>query len=127
VTNDGDVMTCDRIHAIYGNVHSEPLADIHERMYKQFIQHKSFCLLETCKDQWLENNRRAGRDYSVDLLGSTEDPFNVFEGTPLMENSVKGSTIAQQVHEARRRDSDKPTESAPLPTSNGGPRQPTAN
>jgi MoaA/NifB/PqqE/SkfB family radical SAM enzyme len=128
VTNDGDVMTCDRIHAIYGNIHDEPLAPIHKRMYKQFIQHKSFCLLETCKDQWLENNRRSGRDYSVDLLGTTEDPFNVFEGTRLMENSVKGSTMAQEMHEARKRgDPDAEAETPSSPTSNGGPRQPAVS
>jgi len=101
VTNDGDVMTCDRIHAIYGNVHQEPLAAIHKRMYAQFIQHKSFCLLETCDKQWDENNRRAGKNYSKELLGSNVDPFNVFEGTPLMANSVPGSTLAQQMHKAR--------------------------
>lgn len=119
VTNDGDVMTCDRIHAIYGNVHQEPLAPIHKRMYEQFIKHKSFCLLETCKDQWQENNRKAGRDYSLDLLGTTADPFNVFEGTPLMETSVKGSTIAQEMHAARRqaRDTDATVRPAGEPAS----------
>jgi len=101
VTNDGDVMTCDRIHAIYGNVRDEPLADIHKRMYDQFIKHKSFCLLETCPDQWQTNNRNAGRNYSLELLGTREDPFNVFEGTPLMVNTVPGSTLAQQMHAAR--------------------------
>lgn len=102
VTNDGDVMTCDRIHAIYGNVHNEPLAAIHKRMYEQFIKHKSFCLLETCKDQWQENNRQSGRDYSTDLVGTLEDPFNVFEGTSLMDTTREGSTIAKEMHAARR-------------------------
>jgi len=101
VTNDGDVMTCDRIHAIYGNIDQEPLADIHRRMYDRFIRHKSFCLLETCPDQWAENNRKAGRNYSPELLGGRDDPFNVFEGTPLMEGTVAGSTIAQKMHAAR--------------------------
>ena len=101
VTNDGDVMTCDRIHAIYGNVHEEPLADIHKRMYEQFIKHKSFCLLETCPDQWEVNNRMSGHRYSKELVGTREDPFNVFEGTPLMNSSVPGSTLAQQMHKAR--------------------------
>jgi MoaA/NifB/PqqE/SkfB family radical SAM enzyme len=101
VTNDGDVMTCDRIHAIYGNIADEPLADIHKRMYDKFIQHKSFCLLETCPTQWDENNRLAGKDYSKDLIGTNTDPFNVFEGTPLMEGSVEGSTTARQMHKAR--------------------------
>jgi MoaA/NifB/PqqE/SkfB family radical SAM enzyme len=101
VTNDGDVMTCDRIHAIYGNIHDEPLADIHKRMYEKFIRHKSFCLLETCPQQWEENNRRAGKSYSKDLIGTNTDPFNVFEGTPLMEGSVEGSTMARSMHKAR--------------------------
>ena len=102
VTNDGDVMTCDRIHAIYGNVNDEPLAAIHKRMYEQFIKHKSFCLLETCDKQWAENNRKSGRNYSPELLGTRTDPFNVFEGTPLMNGSVEGSTIAKQMHAARK-------------------------
>ncbi len=101
VTNDGDVMTCDRIHAIYGSIHSEPLADIHKRMYAQFIRHKSFCLLETCPEQWAENNRLSGHNYSDSLLGTRSDPFNVFEGTPLMNGSVDGSTTAKQMHKAR--------------------------
>lgn len=101
VTNDGDVMTCDRIHAIYGNVKDEPLAAIHKRMYDKFIRHKSFCLLETDLGQWRENNRRAGRTYSEELVGSSSDPFNVFEGTPLEEGTVEGSTIAKQMHAAR--------------------------
>jgi hypothetical protein len=94
-------MTCDRIHAIYGNIHDEPLADIHKRMYEKFIRHKSFCLLETCPQQWEENNRRAGKSYSKDLIGTNTDPFNVFEGTPLMEGSVEGSTMARSMHKAR--------------------------
>jgi radical SAM protein with 4Fe4S-binding SPASM domain len=101
VTNDGDVMTCDRIHAIFGNIAQEPLADIHKRMYEQFIRHKSFCLLESCEAQWIENNRRSGRNYSLSLLGNPADPFNVFEGTPLMQGSVEGSTTARQMHAAR--------------------------
>ena len=101
VTNDGDVMTCDRIHAIYGNVNDEPLADIHKRMYDQFIKHKSFCLLETCVDQWRINNEKSGHNYSEELLGTNEDPFNVFEGTKLMEGTVEGSTMAKQMHASR--------------------------
>jgi MoaA/NifB/PqqE/SkfB family radical SAM enzyme len=101
VTNDGDVMTCDRIHAIYGNIHSEPLADIHKRMYEQFIQHKSFCLLETCPDQWAENNQRSGNAYSAELLGTRTDPFNVFEGSKLMQGSIEGSTTAKRMHKSR--------------------------
>ena len=67
----------------------------------QFIRHKSFCLLETCPDQWAENNRRSGHNYSPQLLGTREDPFNVFEGTPLMNGSIEGSTTAKQMHKAR--------------------------
>lgn len=121
VTNDGDVMTCDRIHAIYGNVNQEPLADIHKRMYDQFIKHKSFCLLETCTDQWQENNRRAGRNYSTELVGTNEDPFNVFEGTPFMETTREGSTMAKQMHAARKAnqqphvEADEPTPDAQSP------------
>ena len=112
VTNDGDCMTCDRIHATYGNIHTEPLADIHKRMYERFIGHKSFCLLETCTNQWLENNRRSGRNYSTDYVGTKIDPFNVFEGSPFMEGSVEGSSIAKQVHASRV--------AAAQPASNGG-------
>ncbi len=112
VTNDGDVMTCDRIHAIYGNLNEEPLADIHKRMYEQFIKHKSFCLLETCPDQWRENNQRSGHNYSPELLGTRSDPFNVFEGTQLMNGSVEGSTMAKEMHAARvgKTDDDAPAE-----------------
>ena len=101
VTNDGDCMTCDRIHATYGNIHTEPLADIHKRMYDQFIRHKSFCLLETCPDQWAENNKRSGNAYSPELLGTKTDPFNVFEGTKLMQGSIEGSTTAKRMHKSR--------------------------
>lgn len=101
LTNDADVMTCDRIHAIYGNLNDEPLADIHKRMYEQFIQHKSFCLLETCPKQWQENNERSGRNYSAELVGTEQDPFNVFEGTKLMQGSMEGSTMAAEIHAAR--------------------------
>jgi len=101
VTNDGDVMTCDRIHACYGNIHKEPLEQIHKRMYDRFIGHKSFCLLETCDKQWLENNRRSGRNYSTEYLGTKIDPFNVFEGTPFMEGSRPSSGMAEQMHAAR--------------------------
>ncbi len=73
VTNDGDVMTCDRIHASYGNIHQEPLADIHKRMYERFIGHKSFCLLETCTNQWVENNKKAKKDYDPSFIGGEAD------------------------------------------------------
>lgn len=113
VTNDGDVMTCDRIHAIYGNIHQEPLEDIHKRMYDQFIKHKSFCLLETCVDQWRINNEKSGHNYSEELLGTNEDPFNVFEGTKLMEGTVEGSTMAKQMHASRVQANKQAKETAP--------------
>lgn len=54
VTNDGDVMICDRIHDVYGNIYSEPLEKIWKRMVECFnIRKRSFCLLdysEKCKD-----------------------------------------------------------------------------
>jgi MoaA/NifB/PqqE/SkfB family radical SAM enzyme len=45
VTNDGDVMTCDRIHGNFGNINEEPLKDIWMRMYDRFKDVKTFCLL----------------------------------------------------------------------------------
>jgi hypothetical protein len=125
LTNDGDVMTCDRIHAIYGNVKEETLADIHKRMYEKFIAHKSFCLLETCPKQWEENNQRSGRNYSPELLGTTTDPFNVFEGTPLMKGSIEGSTMAKQMHAARVTETP-PDDDATEPTAEEPSQQPTA-
>ncbi len=101
VTNDGDVMTCDRIHAIYGNIADEPLADIHKRMWDKFSKVKAFCLLETCPDQLRKNNEMAGTKYPDKWLGTTTDPFNAFEGTELMEGTVEGSTTAKQMHASR--------------------------
>lgn len=50
VTNDGDVMICDRIHDVYGNIYKEPLAVIWKRMAKQFnTKKRPFCLLEYCR------------------------------------------------------------------------------
>jgi molybdenum cofactor biosynthesis enzyme MoaA len=115
VTNDGDCMTCDRIHACYGNIHKEPLEQIHKRMYDQFIGHKSFCLLETCDKQWLENNKRSGRNYSTEYVGTKIDPFNVFEGTHFMQGSVKSSGLAEEMHAARKTALATP----PVPNGNG--------
>lgn len=50
VTNDGDVMICDRIHDVYGNIYKEPLAVIWKRMAEQFnTKKRPFCLLEYCR------------------------------------------------------------------------------
>ena len=95
-------MTCDRIHACYGNIHKEPLADIHKRMYERFIGHKSFCLLETCPKQWLENNKRSRPQLRHRLPRHEIDPFNVFEGTQFMEGSRKSAGLAEQMHAARK-------------------------
>ncbi|MFO0983843.1 MAG: radical SAM protein [Planctomycetota bacterium] len=73
VTNDGDVMTCDRIHGNFGNIHNEALKSIWTRMYDRFKDVKTFCLLETCPKQWLENNQKAGKDYDVKWMGTGED------------------------------------------------------
>lgn len=81
VTNDGDVMTCDRIHGVFGNIHQEPLEPIWRRMYDRFKDVKSFCLLETCPKQFTENSAKAKRAYDPSFLGASKDPFNVFKGT----------------------------------------------
>lgn len=58
ITNDGDVMICDRIHDIYGNVYKEPLAIIWKRMAGQFNTSKRpFCLLKHCEKDANQPNR----------------------------------------------------------------------
>ncbi|MBI4879588.1 MAG: radical SAM protein [Planctomycetes bacterium] len=94
VTNDGDVMTCDRIHGSFGNIHTEPLEPIWRRMYERFKGMKTFCLLETCPKQWAENNRRAGKDYDVQHMGTDKDPFNVFIGTAVEKDLVPAQSSA---------------------------------
>lgn len=108
VTNDGDVMTCDRIHGSFGNYHQEPLEAIWRRMYARFKDVKSFCLLETCTKQWDENNKRAKKDYDPSFIGSDADAFNVFKGTDFEKDLVPASTFAQEV---AARQTSTPTES----------------
>ncbi|MEW6746486.1 MAG: radical SAM protein [Planctomycetota bacterium] len=100
VTNDGDVMTCDRIHGSFGNITKEPLEPIWRRMYARFKDMKTFCLLETCPEQWKENNRRSRKRYSLAHIGTSEDPFNVFKGTPVENDLVPVSSFAQALAKA---------------------------
>jgi MoaA/NifB/PqqE/SkfB family radical SAM enzyme len=102
VTNDADVMTCDRIHGCFGNLHREPLEKIWRRMYDRFKDVKSYCLLETCPKQWAENNERVGKNYDPSLLGGSKDPFNVFSGTPLEDISVPQTHFTRELLEAAR-------------------------
>ena len=97
VTNDADVMTCDRIHGTFGNLYKEPLEPIWRRMYERFKDVKSFCLLETCPKQWAENNEKSGKNYDPSLLGASEDPFNVFQGTPLEDLTVPATHFTRDM------------------------------
>lgn len=101
VTNDGDVMTCDRIHGTFGNIHREKLEPVWRRMHDRFKDVKSFCLLETCKSQWDENNKKSGKAYDPSIIGSDADPFNVFKGTPLESDLVPTSGFGAEMN-ARR-------------------------
>ena len=97
VTNDGDVMTCDRIHGSFGNIHQEPLEAIWRRMWDRFKDVKSFCLLETCPKQWSENNEKTGKSYDPSFIGSEADPFNVFKGTQFEKDTVEPSPFAAEI------------------------------
>lgn len=97
VTNDGDVMTCDRIHGCFGNLHKERLEPVWRRMYDRFKDVKSFCLLETCPNQWAENNRLSGKSYDPSLLGTSDDAFNVFKGTSLEDLTVEQSHFTREM------------------------------
>jgi len=99
VTNDGDVMTCDRIHGSYGNIHQEPLEAIWRRMYDRFKNNPSFCLLETCPKQWAENNRKSGKQYDPKLVGGDVDPFNVLKGTEFEQDLVPTSSFGAALHQ----------------------------
>jgi radical SAM protein with 4Fe4S-binding SPASM domain len=114
VTNDGDVMTCDRIHGVFGNLHKEPLAAIWGRMYEAFKDVKSHCLLETCPKQWAENNAKTGKNYDPSFLGSGDDPFNVFKGTRFEKLTVPATQFTREMAAAARARSG-PAEK-PLPT-----------
>lgn len=85
VTNDGDVMACNRIHRTFGHVEAEPLAAIWERMRGELERRRAFCLLETDAAQWEENNRRSGRRYPLSSRGSDADPFNVLSDRELVQ------------------------------------------
>lgn len=98
VTNDGDVMTCDRIHGSFGNFHREPLEPIWRRMYERFKNVKSFCLLETCPKQWHENNLQAKKKYDEALVGGDVDAFNVFKGTEFEKDLVPTSSFGAEMH-----------------------------
>jgi MoaA/NifB/PqqE/SkfB family radical SAM enzyme len=97
VTNDGDVMTCDRIHGSFGNIHQEPLEPIWRRMYERFKDVKSFCLLETCTKQWGENNTRAKKNYDASIIGTDADPFNVFKGTAIEKDLVPATGMGAEL------------------------------
>lgn len=97
VTNDLDVMTCDRIHGSFGNASQERLEPIWRRMWDRFKDVKSFCLLETCPKQWAENNQKTGKSYDPSFIGSDGDPFNVFKGTQFEKDTVPASSFAEQI------------------------------
>ena len=48
------------------------------------------------------NIEKSGHNDNLSLLGNKEEPFNVFERTPLMDTAVEGSTGAKPMHEARK-------------------------
>jgi len=100
--NDGDVMTCDRIHGCFGNIHKEPLAAIWRRMYALFKDVESYCLLETCPKQWAENNAKSGKNYSPSLLGKSDDAFNVFKGTPFEAHTVPATQFTREMLSASK-------------------------
>ena len=102
VTNDGDVMTCDRIHGCYGNIHKEPLVDIWQRMYNRFKDVETFCLLETCPKQWAENNEMTKNKYPLEHIGTSEDPFNVFKGTKFEDDQVEVSSFMKQINDNKK-------------------------
>jgi MoaA/NifB/PqqE/SkfB family radical SAM enzyme len=118
VTNDGDVMTCDRIHGSFGNLHQEPLEKIWKRMYAAFKDVKSYCLLETCPLQFAENNAKTGKKYDPSLLGSSTDPFNVFKGTKLEKLTVPATQFTREMLSAAKsksKDVKPPKSDAPIP------------
>ncbi len=109
VTNDGDVMTCDRIHGSFGNIYQEKLEPIWRRMYERFKNVKSFCLLETCPKQWAENNEKTGKTYNPSLIGGEEDAFNVFKGTAFEKDLVPTSSFAAEIHQRATASSSTPS------------------
>ena len=118
VTNDGDVMTCDRIHGSFGNLHQEPLEAIWGRMYAAFKDVRSHCLLETCPKQWAENNARTDRDNDPSFLGSGSDPFNVFKGTRFEKLTVPATQFTREMLAAaksREKQAGPPAGEKPVP------------
>lgn len=120
VTNDGDVMTCDRIHGVFGNLHKEPLEAIWRRMYDAFKDVKSHCLLETCPKQWAENNAKTGKKHDPTFLGGGDDPFNVFKGTRFEKLTVPATQFTREMAAAAKAKS-RPAEKAAAP---GNPAPP---
>ncbi len=58
VTNDGEVMICDRIHNVFGSVYEESLEDIWKRATKIFNKKdRPFCLLQSCVADPTRKNR----------------------------------------------------------------------
>ena len=113
LTNDGDVMTCDRIHGCFGNLHQEPLAKVWGRMYDAFKDVKSYCLLETCPKQWAENNEKTGKTYDPSLLGNGDDPFNVFKGTRFEKLTVPATQFTREMAAAAKNKTKAPAAPAP--------------
>ena len=118
LTNDGDVMTCDRIHGSFGNVHQEPLEKVWRRMYDAFKDVKSYCLLETCPLQFAENNAKTGKNYDPSFLGSGTDPFNVFKGTRFEKLTVPATQFTREMMAAAKSKTKAPAP-PPAPTANG--------
>ncbi len=115
VTNDGDVMTCDRIHGSFGNLHGEPLEAIWRRMYAAFKDVKSHCLLETCPKQWAENNEKTGKRNDPSFLGSGADPFNVFKGTRFEKLTVPATQFTREMLSAAKTREKSPEPAKPVP------------
>lgn len=82
ITNDGEIMPCDRIHKPYGNAYKSSIKEVWRSMYDKYRNHESFCLLETNIKQWALNNSLSGRSYPLERMGTAEDPFNVLKGVP---------------------------------------------
>jgi len=58
ITNDGEVMICDRIHNVFGSVYEEPLEEIWNRITKIFSKSpRPFCLLQSCVPDPDQKNR----------------------------------------------------------------------
>lgn len=80
ITNDGDIMPCDRIHQTIGNIYSDSIEATWRTMFEEMRERGSFCLLETDAQQWADNNARAGKSFPDENRGSAENPFNVLAG-----------------------------------------------